>query len=136
MPIKVEVGPRDVSANKVMAARRDLDPKDKSSMEFDEFVAGIASMLADVQQALYERALERRKNNTITVDDTEAFKKHFSQQAGFVEAYWHEKAIDHPVLKELSVTPRCIPLGQDHPPGKCVLSGEPTRIKVLFAKSY
>jgi prolyl-tRNA synthetase len=81
-------------------------------------------------------AISPSARQTHSNDDTEAFKKHFSQQAGFVEAYWHEKAFDHPVLKELSVTPRFIPLGQDHPPGKCVLSGEPTSIKVLFAKSY
>ena len=135
-PVKIEVGPRDVDAGKVFFARRDQDPKDKIAVASEQFVAEIEQTLTSIHQALLDRARKNLSENTIQLNTLDEFQNHFKKGSGFVEAYWSEKAMNHPVLEKLKVTPRCIPLGQNHPEGKCILTGEKTNLKVIFAKAY
>lgn len=146
-PIRLEVGPRDFAENSVFMGRRDLDPKDKKSVPVPEFLENIAGILQEIQKKLLDRATAFREENTHEISTVEQFKELFSKdenkqiQGGFAVAYWSEDAVNHPLLSEYKVTPRCIPLLEDntletYPEGSCLFTGVKTNRKVIFAKSY
>lgn len=144
VPLRVEIGPRDIDKDCVFACRRDQSPKDKKSIPRAEFVAGVTQTLDDIQAGLFARAKAFREENTKEIDSWEEFENFFTPKnskkpeihAGFALAYWKESPEVAKKLKPLKVTARCIPLGQDHKPGRCLFTGEETTTKVLFAKSY
>lgn len=145
-PLIVEVGPRDVKNGKVFVARRDQFPEGKSAIDMETFTSTFTNLLDDIQSTLLARAeksqLERIKN----VESLDEFKAFFTNPdnehlaAGFAYAGWCEDAIDHPVLKELKVTPRCIPLKKsgilETKHSNCIFTGKPATASVLFAKAY
>ena len=144
VPVRVEIGPRDIENNSVFMGRRDHGPKEKQSVTFDNFVANIHNWLADIQKGLLERASAYRDQHTVEINNFEEFKAFFTPQnsdkpeihAGFVKCY----AIDDPEielqLKPLKVSARCIPLEQSGKPGKCIFTGKDTETQIIFAKAY
>lgn len=141
VPVRVEVGPRDIAKGEVFVGRRDKGVKEKSSMTRDAFVQGIVSILNEMQNNLFERALKARQENTAQIENLKDFEAFFgnadSAKGGFAIVNWCEKAIGHELLAKLKVTPRCIPLdGGKEVSGKCIFTGEPATHKVIFAKSY
>ncbi len=135
VPIRIEVGPRDIAENKVFAARR--DGEDKFSMDRDEFVAKAAAILEEIQNGLLERATVLRDENTIEIDSKEAFYDFFNGNAGFVKAHWNrDPVIEERIKDELNVTIRCIPLEDEPEEGVCIFTGEKSPGKVIFGKSY
>jgi prolyl-tRNA synthetase len=143
VPIRLEIGPRDMANNSVFMGRRDLDTKAKQSIGRDDFIAQAASILAEIQSNLFTRAKKYRDENTREIHNLEDFKAFFSSKSedkeihgGFALCY----AIDDPAIEEyikpLKVTARCIPLEQDDKPGQCIFTGKPAEKKIIFAKSY
>jgi prolyl-tRNA synthetase len=142
VPLRVEVGPRDMAENAVMAARRDTGEKVKTPR--DQFVAEASATLAAMQQGLFERALAMREAHTRRIDSLDEFRDFFtpsnSQQpeihGGFALCHWHDDPAVDQLLKELKVTIRCIPLDAPEESGQCVITGKPSQRRVIFAKAY
>jgi prolyl-tRNA synthetase len=139
IPLRVEIGPRDMENGAVYVARRDKGPKEKYGQSRAEFVASIAGVLTDMQNRLFERALAFRAENTREIDSWDEFAAFFKEgRGGFAMAHWDgTPETEQKINDELSVTIRCIPFDYEKSgPGRCVLSGRPSKGRVVFAKSY
>lgn len=143
VPVRVEIGPRDIAKGEVFVGRRDKGPKEKTSLSRAEFVKNIGVMLQEIQDGMFARAKAFRDSNIRKIDTLEDFEKFFSgdeekgeYQGGFAAVHWNPAATGHEVLAKLKVTPRCIPLDSVKEDGKCVFTGKPSSQRVLFAKSY
>jgi prolyl-tRNA synthetase len=142
VPLRAEIGPKDVAKDAVFLARRDTGTKE--SIPRSQLVATIGDLLSDIQSGMYQRACELRDNNSCKIDTLEEFRDYFTPSdvdrpeihGGF--AYCH--FVDHPEiedeLKQLKVTVRCIPLEGEDEPGKCLFSGRPSPKRAVFAKAY
>ncbi|MEM9644508.1 MAG: proline--tRNA ligase [Planctomycetota bacterium] len=138
VPIRLEVGPKDMAAGSVFVGRRD-QPK-SSGMARDEFVAGVGAMLAEMQQGLFDRALKLREDNTVTITNEADFRSFFTAgeeeiHGGFAKCHFASESEIDGLLKELKVTPRCIPRDGNEP-GTCFLTGKPAEKFAIFAKAY
>ena len=142
VPIRLEVGPRDIENDSVFVGRRD-QPK-SSGMPKSEFVANLVEMLNEMQQGLYDRALKLRTENTKQVDSFDEFKEFFTAKnakkpeihGGFAECYFVDCLETDEMLAPLKVTPRCIPFSKEKTSGTCIFTGQPTETCGIFAKSY
>ncbi len=142
VPVRVEVGPRDIESNSVFVGRRD-QPK-SSGMNRAEFVSSLPEMLADMQAALFERAKKLQEENTRTIESLEEFKAWFTPKSedrpeihgGFAICHFVDCPETDEILKPLKVTPRCLPLDWEKIPGTCLFTGRPTVTRAIFAKSY
>ncbi|MFO1063787.1 MAG: proline--tRNA ligase [Pirellulales bacterium] len=142
VPIRVEVGPKDIAKDAVFVARRDTG--EQQSLPRAEFVAGIAAQLAAIQQNLLDRARKMRDENTVEIDNAEEFRRYFTPKnadspeihGGFALCHFSSEAEVQPLLDELKVTIRCIPLNGGDTPGKCFLTGKPSTQRAIFAKAY
>ncbi|WII73210.1 proline--tRNA ligase [Bdellovibrio sp. 22V] len=140
VPVRVEVGPRDMAKGEVFVGRRDRGPKDKASQTKTAFVEGIANLLQEIQDGLFERAKKFRDEHIKRITNLQDFEKFFAGDEttapGFAMVPWCEEGMGHELLAKLKVTPRCAPLQQDAVQGNCIFSGKPATKWVLFAKSY
>ena len=152
VPLRIEIGPRDVDGGVVMVARRDRAPKDKASMARGDLVAGIVGILDEMQKGLYLRARASRDAATRPIDSRAELDAFFTPKnerdihGGFALAHWCGDAACEAAVKEaLKVTIRCIPLGgmegtpweaRIREDGPCVVCGRPGKGRVVFAKAY
>ena len=138
IPVRVEVGPRDIAENAVFFARRDLPPKQKKSMPRAEFVQNVGAILTEIQAALYARAVAFQNENTRVIDTREEFYEFFKGDGGFAVAHWNGSTeVEEQLKNDLSVTIRALPAGSDYEqPGTCPFSGEPSERRVIFARAY
>jgi prolyl-tRNA synthetase len=157
VPLRVELGPRDLESGNVAVSRRDGvvaggggpgQPATKSFLPTSDFVRQAAGLLDSIQQNLFDRALSFRDANTRRVDTKEEFYDFFTSKnsvrpeihGGFALAHWNgSRAVEEQIKNDLKVTIRCIPFDDPaHPPesGQCFLTGEPSPRRVLWAKSY
>jgi prolyl-tRNA synthetase len=148
IPIRLEIGAREQAARQICMGRRDLPPKQKSTLPLGELCERLPQILLDIQDTLYQRALAFRETHTKIFDDWETFKAFFapasadkpSIHGGFAIAHWAGTVEDEEKLKAaLGVTPRCIPLvdGKVVPSaGRCIFTGRPAEYQVIFAKAY
>ncbi len=142
VPLRLEVGPRDVAANSVFLGRRD-EPK-SSGMDRAEFTNNLCGILDSIQSNLYERALKLRDENMRDIDSLEEFKAFFTPKnqdkpeihGGFASCFFSDENEIDPILKDLKVTIRCIPLEQETFDGSCIFTGKKTTQRAIFAKSY
>ena len=143
VPLRIEVGPRDVQADKVVLHRRDM-PGEKSFEERSSLVQKAPSVLEDMQKALFRRAVDFRKSHTRDIDSRADFDAFFTPKnqdepeihAGFAMCHFSEEPEVQEVLKNLKVTIRCVPLDGTDEPGKCIFTGKPSRRRAVFAKAY
>ncbi len=135
VPVRIAIGPRDLEQKTVEVARRDTKEKQVISMEgLDD---AIADLLDDIQENIYQKALQFRESNTHTVDDYETFKKLLDDKGGFLLAHWDGTAETEERIKtETKATIRCIPLVGNKTPGTCIYSGKPSQQRVVFARAY
>jgi prolyl-tRNA synthetase len=148
VPVRIEIGPRDLATGTVALSRRDRPADEKIAQPSNQVVDTLPSILADIQQNLYNRAKILRDMNTVRIDSKQDFYNFFTPEnkekpeihGGFALAHWSgSPEVEAQIKEELKVTIRCIPFDQevrDDTPGKCVFSGEPSPRRVLFAKSY
>jgi prolyl-tRNA synthetase len=146
VPLRLELGPRDIENRSVMVARRDLGAKSKELMHKEDLLRDVSDLLAQIQLSLLERATALRDEHTKKLDTLEEFKAFFTPQnadkpeihGGFAMMHWAGSAEDEDRLsKEYKTTIRCIPLGEDYvEDGVCFYTGKPSSRRVVFAKSY
>ncbi len=145
VPIRVEIGPRDLEKGSVAVARRDRGPKEKEFVPTSEFVGKAASILTEIQATLLARATAYRDTHTVKIDTKEEFYAFFTAKnaakpeahGGFALAHWNgSREVEEKIKEDLKVTIRCIPFDASEEEGKCILSGEPSRRRVVWAKSY
>jgi prolyl-tRNA synthetase len=145
VPIRVEIGPRDLEKGTVAVARRDKGPKEKEFLPTEEFASRAPGLLQAIQTNLYERALAYRDAHTRDIDTTEEFYAFFTPKnagqpeihGGFARAHWDgTPETEAKIKQDLKVTIRCIPADAPEEEGRCVVSGKPSRRRVLWAKSY
>lgn len=142
VPLRIEVGPKDIAKDAVFLGRRDTG--EQSSTPRSELVANITTMLDDIQNNLYKRACAMRDEHTVEITNEADFRSFFTPQnaddpeihAGFAWCYFSSEAEVQPLLNELKVTIRCIPLEGNDQPGTCFLTGKPAEKKAVFAKAY
>jgi prolyl-tRNA synthetase len=142
IPVRVELGPRDIAANTVFMARRDRDAGQKQSMARETFLDTITDILDQIQQALFDRALAFQKANTFHVDTWQGFEDMFKNTGGvrngaFVFSHWcGSRECEEKIKKALSVTIRCIPFDRPEEEGRCICCEKQSEQRVLFAKAY
>ncbi|HEY5948228.1 MAG TPA: proline--tRNA ligase [Kofleriaceae bacterium] len=148
VPIRLEIGPRDIDKDSVFMGRRDKGAKEKLSMPRAEFVARATSILQEIQDALFDRALAFRNEHTREINTKDDFYAFFADppkqkendptpiHAGFAMAHFNgDPALEAKIKDDLKVTVRCIPLSGGEP-GTCPFTGEPSKQRVVWAKSY
>lgn len=141
VPVRVEVGPRDMAKGEVFVGRRDKGVKEKSGMARATFVETLPQILEEIQQNIFNRAKMARDTNMKKIDNLKDFEAFFggdaeSQAGGFALVHWNEAAMGHEILGKLKVTPRCIPLDAPEESGACIFTGQPSKRRVIFAKAY
>lgn len=144
VPLRLEIGPRDIEAGSVFVGRRDRPAKEKTSIPRAEFVARVPDLLNEIQQSLFERAKALRASHTRRIDSAADFEAFFTPKnadnpeihGGFALAWVADEPAAAARLAELKVTPRCIPLEGDAEPGRCLFTGQPVERQVVFAKAY
>ncbi|QCD61313.1 proline--tRNA ligase [Tenacibaculum maritimum] len=135
VPVRVAMGNRDLENNTVEIARRDTF--EKKTVSQDEVVGVIESLLEEIQENLYDRALAFRNAHITKVDTFEEFKEAIETKGGFVSAHWDGTVETENKIKELTkATIRCIPNEAEEESGVCVFTGETSSKRVLFAKAY
>jgi prolyl-tRNA synthetase len=136
VPVRLEIGPKDIEKSSVFAARRDT--RVKASLPMDGLVDQIRALLADIQQGLLARARTFREEHTSTADTYEAFKISMEGRPGFVIAPWCEEAkCEADIKAETQATIRNIPFGYEQDPGKpCIKCNKPATVSAWFAKAY
>ena len=137
VPVRIALGPRDLENKTLEIARRDTLTKESFQWEEMPIAQKIGTLLDDIQERIYRKAFDFRKENTTEVNSWEEFKKVLEQKAGFLAAHWDGTTETEEKIKELTkATIRCIPLDQVPEQGVCVYSGKPSSGRVLFAKAY
>ena len=135
VPVRLAIGPRDLENNTIEVARR--DNLTKETIPIDKIYEHIPKLLDDIQENIYNKALNFRKENTFYVDNWDDFLKVLDNQGGFIMAHWDGTVETEEKIKEESkATIRCIPFDSPEEQGKCVYSGKPSNRRVLFARSY
>jgi prolyl-tRNA synthetase len=135
VPVRIAMGLRDLENNTVELARRDT--KEKQSVSVDGLPERIVQLLAEVQQAMYNKALAYRNEHITPVNSWDEFVKTLNEKGGFVSAFWDGTAETEEAIKEKTkATIRCIPLNNPQEEGVCVFSGKPAKQRVLFAQAY
>ncbi len=134
VPVRLAIGPRDLDSNSIEVARRDLLTKE--IVPLDNITEHIEKLLVDIQNTLYKKALDYRTENTVDVDTWEEFVAQI-EKGGFVNAHWDgTDETEEKIKQETKATIRCIPLNNKLENGKCVLTGKPSKQRVLFARAY
>jgi prolyl-tRNA synthetase len=135
VPVRIAIGPRDITNNTVEVARRDT--KEKKNYSIENIEEQIENLLDEIQQNLYQRALNFRNNNIHKVDNYDEFKLILEEKGGFIAAHWDGTSETEQKIKdETKATIRCIPLNNTLEEGKCILTGKPSKQRVLFARAY
>ncbi len=135
VPLRIAIGPRDMENGTVELARRDTLTKEVVSMEGIE--QHVDDLLEEIQQSIYQRALDFREENTHTADSYEEFKQILDEKGGFVMAHWDGTAeTEEKIKQETRATIRCITLDAPEEPGKCMVTGKPSKRRVVFARAY
>ncbi len=135
VPLRIAIGARDLQNNVVEIARRDT--KEKKSISMDGLASTVSLLLNDIQASIFNKAKVFRDNNIRKADTWEEFVKILDEQGGFVSAHWDGTAETEDKIKEKGkATIRCIPLNNLQEEGKCILTGAPSKERVLFARAY
>ncbi|MBS0603847.1 MAG: proline--tRNA ligase [Verrucomicrobia bacterium] len=145
VPMRIEIGPRDIAANKLPVTRRDRGHRDFSHQSREEILSTIVDQLEDIQQTIFNRAKAFRDSHIKKIDTKEEFYAYFTPKnaenpeihGGFALCHWVEDAATEEMIKkDLGVTIRCIPLDAPHEEGVCPFTGKKSARRVIYAKAY
>jgi prolyl-tRNA synthetase len=136
VPLRIEIGPRDVANRQVMLARRDIPGREgKTPASMEGLETTVTEMLATIQQAIYQKALNFRESHTWDVNTYDELKE--AVETGFARAWWAGDAEDEARIKdETKATVRCIPMEQPGGDGVCIYTGKPATEVAIFGKAY
>ena len=135
IPVRVEIGPKDIEANKCVVVRR--DNHEKIEVSLDELEAKLSAILEDIQKNMLERARAHRDSHTYSADTYDEFKETIANKPGFVKAHWCEnRECEDKIKEDTSATARCIPFEDGNSEGKCICCGKPAKKLVYWGKAY
>ena len=135
VPLRIAIGPKDLEKGTVEMARRDTLTKE--IVETTAVVARVEGLLEEIQDNLFTKAINYRTAHTTQVSSYDEFKKVLNEKGGFISAHWDgTSATEEKIKKETKATIRCIPLDTDNEGGTCIVTGNISARKVLFAKAY
>ena len=135
VPLRIAIGPKDLEKGTVEIARRDTLTKE--IVETTAVVARVEGLLEEIQDNLFAKAINYRTAHTTQVSSYDEFKKVLNEKGGFISAHWDgTSATEEKIKKETKATIRCIPLDTDNEGGTCIVTGNISARKVLFAKAY
>ena len=134
VPVRLAMGSRDLENNTIEVMRRDT--LEKETISCDGIETYVQNLLEEIQKNIFQKALKRREERTITVDSYDEFKEKI-EQGYFIMAHWDGTPETEELIKnETKATIRCLPLEGDMTPGKCMVTGKPSARRVLFARAY
>lgn len=142
VPIRIEIGKKEIDKNTVFIARRDQKPSDKHSISKESFIKNFSLILDEIQNNLFKRAVNYKKENSFEIDDKEEFYNLYKKAQGFnngafVMSHWCSSfECEQKIKQDLSVTIRCIPFDSLEQKGKCIYCNKTSSKRVLFAKAY
>jgi prolyl-tRNA synthetase len=139
VPVRVELGPKDLEKNACVLARRDLPGKEakETGVPLDKAPARIGEILKEMQSSLFKKALQFREANTFEVNSYDEFKQKIEEPGGFLLAHWDgTRETEDKIAADTKATIRCIPFNRKKEAGKCILTGNPSEGRVVFAKAY
>jgi prolyl-tRNA synthetase len=143
VPIRVEIGPRDIAQDQLLLMRRDKPHRETLPLSRSLLIGKLCDILDEMQLSIYNKALEFREKHTHKIDNKDDFYAFFTSKdqerihGGFAYSHWSgEASIEEKVKEDLGVTIRCIPLDGEEEEGLCVISGRKSTKRVIFAKAY
>jgi len=135
VPVRLAIGPRDIEHSTAEVARRDTLKKE--TIPVTSLNTHLRSLLDDIQNNIYRKAVEFRKNNTFRIDKWDDFVTALDDRGGFIMAHWDGTSeTEEKIKEETKATIRCILFDAPEEEGKCIYSGKPSKRRVLFARSY
>ncbi|MEO6961824.1 MAG: proline--tRNA ligase [Puia sp.] len=135
VPVRIAMGLRDLQNQTVEVARR--DKKEKTTLPLEGITEIIEDLLLEIQQQMYQKALDYRQQHITPANSWDEFVQLLDEKGGFIAAHWDGTAETEETIKEKTkATIRCIPLNNPQEDGICILSGKPSRERVLFARAY
>ncbi len=135
IPLRVEIGPKDLAAGQVVLARRDNG--EKTTVTFEELKDKVGELLQTIQKDMLERARAHRDAHTYVAADYESFKETVANKPGFIKAMWcGDQACEDKIKEETTATSRCMPFEQEHLSDVCVCCGKPAKKMVYWGKAY
>ncbi|TMI95664.1 MAG: proline--tRNA ligase [Bacteroidetes bacterium] len=135
IPVRIALGARDLEKNVAEVVRRDT--KEKQNISLDALTNHVINLLDDIQKNMYTKAKTYRDEHITKVDDWNKFEKILDEKGGFISAHWDGTRETEEAIKEKTkATIRCIPLNAEQENGKCILTGKPSKQRVLFARAY
>lgn len=134
VPVRLAIGARDLENGTVELMRRDTLEKETHSLE--GIASHIEKLLVEIQDNIYQKALSYREAKTVKVDTYDEFKKQI-EEGGFILAHWDgTPETEEQIKNETKATIRCIPLDGEEEEGKCIVTGKPSKRRVIFARAY
>ncbi|MBS5522060.1 MAG: proline--tRNA ligase [Clostridiales bacterium] len=135
IPVRIEIGPKDIEANQAVLVRRDT--REKQVVSLDDLESAVAQTLDAMQTEMLERARAHRDSHTYTAVNYEEFKETIANKPGFVKAMWcGDQACEDKIKEETTATSRCMPFTQEHISDVCVCCGKPAKAMVYWGKAY
>jgi prolyl-tRNA synthetase len=135
VPVRITLGARDIQNGLIEIARRDT--KEKESISIDSVVDHVENLLQVIQQNMFNKAKAFREEYTSKADTWDEFQKLLDEKTGFILAHWDGTGETEEQIKELTkATIRCIPYNNEPEEGKCILTGNPSKQRVVFARAY
>lgn len=135
VPVRLAIGQRDLENGQIEVARRDMGTKEFVSLE--KVVSHVINLLDEIQANLYQKSSQFMKDNTRKVDDYDEFKQRLEKESGFFLVHWDgTEETEERIKKDTKATIRCIPMDRDEEEGKCMVTGKPSKGRVIVAKAY
>jgi prolyl-tRNA synthetase len=135
IPIRIEIGPKDIEANQAVIVRRDT--REKTVVSLDEIEAKAGEILETMQEQMLERARKHRDSHTYMATNMEEFEKTVAEKPGFVKAMWcQDEACEKEIKEKTGATSRCMPFEQEHIADTCVCCGKPATTMTYWGKAY
>ncbi len=135
IPLRIEVGPKDIEAGTCIAVRRDTH--EKLTLPLDGLAAQVTKLLEDIQRNMYETALAHRNSHTYDATEYEEFKKTIDEKPGFVRAMWcGDRACEDRIKEETGATSRCMPFEQVQLSDRCICCGKSAKSMVYWGRAY
>ena len=135
IPLRVEIGPKDIEAGKCVICRRDNG--EKIEVALDELESKVGELLDQVQADMLAKARKHLESHTYVATNREEFEKLFAEKSGFVKAMWcGERACEEEIKDKMSVSSRCMPFHQECLSDKCAYCGKPAKKMVYWGRAY